>query len=98
MRLYACDGAPVEIDRSLIGLQQPNEHVEKRCFAGAIRPDQAKDLSLGNIESDTVEGLKTAKAFGNATHLKHRLHRAALGSGVHSPSARTMSPRGWMRI
>ena len=46
----------VELDLALVGRVEPRDHVERRRLAGAVRPDQADDLAVQDVEGDPVEG------------------------------------------
>ncbi len=64
---------------------QAGDGVEKRGLAGAVRPDQAEDLALGQGQVDVAKGLQTAKALRQPAGLEQG-HGAARAVGGGSTS------------
>src|SRR6185503_16749106 len=54
-----------EGDLALFRTVDPCEGIEECCFAGAIRSDDAGDLSLFQSEVHFVDGGKTTKSFND---------------------------------
>ena len=46
---------PSKVTRPPSGRNMPEEAVEERRLAGAVRTDQADDLAVGDVEADGVE-------------------------------------------
>jgi hypothetical protein len=52
----------IEYDGTFGGCVHPGHHVEARCFAGTIGPNEPKNFTLVDMEVDVVQG-------GDATEL-----------------------------
>ena len=48
------------IARPLRDRNQRGHHADQRALAGAIRPQQSKDLSIGDLEGDALDRLEIA--------------------------------------
>src|SRR5262249_52775649 len=55
VRGRAQQAAIVEVELACVRPVQPRDDVEERCLAGAVRADQADDLSLLDLERDLVD-------------------------------------------
>ena len=59
-------GAAVEHDLPALAGVEPRQAVEQRGLAGAIGPDQARDLPRGDVERDAVERHDAAEMHRHA--------------------------------
>ena len=66
------DRAPLEQDVAAIGRVETADAVEQRGLAGAVRADQAEDLSRLDREGDAVKGDDAAEAKGDVAHFEQR--------------------------
>src|SRR4029077_11392888 len=64
--------AAVKQDFAAVRRVEPAHAVEQRRLAGAVRPDQAEDLSLFDRERNTVERDDTAEPQRDVTDLQQR--------------------------
>src|SRR4051794_6246099 len=62
------------VDLAAVPIPVALEDLDRRCLAGAVRPEQAEDLALPDLEADAANGL--AAAVG--------LAQIADRDGVHS--------------
>src|SRR5690349_17631562 len=65
------DGAAVEQDLALIGLDDPAQDLEERGFAGAVRADDCVDLGGGDVEADVADRMNAAVALRNPAKGQH---------------------------
>ena len=56
---------PVEAHPAAVGLQHPEQAVEERRLAGAVRADEPDDLTLVDVEADAVERGDTRERLGH---------------------------------
>ena len=61
------------IDGALVGAEEASNQIEKRCFATAVRPDQAGDFARRQSEGNIRHRLEAAEGFGYPLHLQDRL-------------------------
>ena len=66
-------------DGAGVGLQSAGEQVEQRALPAAVRPDDADDLGLLDVERDTVDRMDAAEG---AEQVVDRQHRHRLASSV----------------
>src|SRR5439155_21579931 len=62
-----------------VGPVETSDHVEGGRLPGAVRADQADDLTLLDVERDVVEGDDAAEPTDDVPHLEQR-HRSTLSS------------------
>src|SRR5690606_35060982 len=67
--------------------QLPQDAVEKRRLATAVRADQAEDFAGSDIEADVIHGSDTPEGLRNVTDAEDRI------GGVHSCAPCLRSPR-----
>ena len=72
---------PPDPDGAGVGREDPGKHVHERGLAGAVRPEQAEEQALGNLQADLSQGLDAAEAFADPGDLNHRPLRLAPGDG-----------------
>ncbi len=53
-----------------VRLVETRDDVERRRLAGAVRPDEARDVALLDVERDAVEGDDSAEAQGDVPYLE----------------------------
>ena len=58
------DVVAVELDRALVGLHQPGDHVEDRRLARPVRPEQADRLAARHREARVMDDLPSAIGLG----------------------------------
>src|SRR5262249_4579802 len=68
----------VDADFTVIRSQLAEDAVEQRRFAGPIRPDDAEDLAVANLERHPVDGGDAAEALAQIGDLEHRAHGLVL--------------------
>ena len=56
-------------DLSTIGTSQPGDQADERGLAGAIRPQQGKELALRNLEIDGIERGDGTESLGHPAYL-----------------------------
>ena len=61
----AGDVAALELDGASGGPVEPAEHVHERRFAGAVRPDEADDLTAVQLERDPTKRLDAGERAGD---------------------------------
>ena len=66
---------PANVIEPVVGGEDARDHVEQRRLAGAVRPDDAADLALGDVERHLVDGDEAAEALGDPVEGKQRGHR-----------------------
>ncbi len=54
------------------GREVTGQNADGSRLAGAVRSEEADDLSLGDSEADIVNGQDGAKVFGEMSNLNHR--------------------------
>ena len=87
--------SPSSVDAARVGRGQPDDHVERRGLAGAVRAEQADDLARADVEADAAHhgaaavGLREIRASGASP-----LHWRPCG-GCTSPGHRWPEPRCW---
>ena len=52
---------------------QRGHHADERAFAGAIWPEQAEDLAVGDLEGDAVDGFEITVALDDVVDDDRRL-------------------------
>jgi hypothetical protein len=62
VRCRAEDRLPVELHAPRVRLVEPRDDVERGRLAGAVRPDEARDLAFLDVERHAVEGDDAAEA------------------------------------
>ena len=62
--------APSRSTVARVGRVQARDDVERRRLAGAVRPDQARDLAFLDVERHAVEGDDAAEAQGDVPYLE----------------------------
>src|SRR5579875_2817210 len=65
--------------------QKCGEHLDRRAFARAIRPKQAKDFSLFDLKTDIIDGAMLAKALDEMIYFNDCCHASSLRSGPGPP-------------
>ena len=98
-RLQPRQRLAVEADLTARGLVDAGHHVEAGGLAGAVRPDQAEDLALLDVEGHLVERGDATEPDGDVVDLEDRLAGSRvsdidglpfqlldLGLGPHRPS------------
>ena len=77
------------------GLQLAGQHLEKRALAGAVRPDQAAELALGEREVDVADGLHAAELHAEPLCFDQRRAHIAFRAtaGLPRPEAHEACPR-----
>jgi len=90
------------------GQHQPEQHPDRRGLAGTVRPEEAVDVALGDLEVDRVHGSQLAVALGQRARPDHRpvAHGCACRSaaaavrvsGVTVPASRNPPPRPGSRV
>ena len=79
--------ATVEPGAAGVGVQEAEQYPQRRALAGAVRPEEAGDPSLVDLEREVLDRLDAAKALADAldldrrhgrqpTEASHRSHRA----------------------
>src|SRR5680860_79200 len=58
--------APIDLNAARRGVEQARDQREKRCLAGAVWPQQRRDLARIDVKADIVEGMLTV----SYTHLR----------------------------
>src|SRR5262245_50548943 len=74
IRRESIDALARERDRPAFGGKHPGNHVEKRGLAGAIRPDDRKDLALRHCKAECVNRDQAAEALGNSADRQQCAH------------------------
>ena len=86
-----------ELDLALVRRVEPGDDVEGRRLAGAVRPDQADDLTLGDVEGDAVEGDDPAEPASDVPQ-REQGHRPAYLIRVGSQMAKEPARRPERRL
>ena len=60
------DVVAVELDASLVGLDQAGDHIEHRGLAGAVGAEQADRLAAADIQADALHDLAADEALFHA--------------------------------
>jgi hypothetical protein len=68
------DLLPLEHDRSMPSLGRAADRHEQGRFAGAVRADDGDDLTLRDLDVDTLQGLDVAVEGVDAGDSQHRGH------------------------
>ena len=63
---------------ALVGLHDSVHQVEQRCFAGAIRSNQADDFALPDREADIIEREQPSEFLTHSAHFEQRAHSSTL--------------------
>lgn len=71
MRGQAGDVLALHRDFARRGLQHTGDDVEQGGLARAIRPDQPGDGAFPDRQAGTINGVKTAKMFGESLYGDH---------------------------
>src|SRR5207249_373873 len=79
-RKQACHRLTAEAHLSVIGNEEAVEHVEERRLACAVRPDDAEDFALLDVEAHVGERLQSEKRLRDAADVEE--HVAGRGAGV----------------
>jgi hypothetical protein len=74
LRRQPVERTAAECYASLVGLQEAGDHVEDRCLAGAVRPDQAGDAPLRDGEAAILQASRPPKRFLQPDDLKIGAH------------------------
>src|SRR5262249_49771556 len=87
-----------EADRAAVGDARPGDRREQRRLAGAVRPDEAVDVTGWKVEGDVVDGDDAAVAHDDLVQLQERgglAHASASGctAAVGGPAGRVASLR-----
>src|SRR5215813_6588873 len=61
-----------EADRARGRLQVARDQVEGRAFAGAVGPNQAKDLALAHVEGHLIDRQESSEALAEPLDSQHR--------------------------
>ena len=72
--LLAAHVVPGHRGRAFVGVGQRDEHAHGRRLAGAVRAEQAEDLSFAHAERDAVQRLHLAVALAQRVD-DDRIHR-----------------------
>ena len=64
----------VELELAVVRRVEAGDDVERRRLAGAVRPDQARDLPRLDVERDAVEGDDAPEAQGDLPNRQQRRH------------------------
>ena len=56
------DTRPDDGDRAAVGRVDPGQALEERALAGAVAPDDAEELALGDLERDVSQRVESAPA------------------------------------
>src|SRR5919204_2769701 len=106
----ARDVMAVEMHMARRGRMHAGDQVDQRGLAGAVRPNEADDLALVDVEADVVDGLEPAEPARDAIQGQKRRHfaiafvgepsriSASRPLGRNSTSTTMMTPRAatWM--
>jgi hypothetical protein len=65
---------PVKKDLPGGGPEHRTDQVEECCLSGAVRADQAADLSGFDLEAHILDGGQAAEALGDADNVEKRAH------------------------
>src|SRR4029453_17181310 len=87
---------PLAVERDLprVGLVEPRDHVERGRLAGAVRPDQARDLALLDLERHVVESDDAAESPRDVLELEKRQSASAPSSDAAELLGREHQTRG----
>ena len=85
VRREARDGVPIERDRAGIRPLHARDQVHQRGLPGAVRPDDAADLTRRHVEIDRVGGGEPAEALDEAARGQER-RGIAHASRIRSPN------------
>src|SRR5207253_1785696 len=83
--------AAEEPDRAAVAPDQPEQHSHRRRLAGAVRAEEAVDVTRLDGEVDVVDGGQVAVAFDEAAYLGRSL--LARSHSFSPPEVRTLSLR-----
>ena len=67
---------PTDRRRPFRGLDHPCQHLQRGGFAGAVRPEEADDLSARDLKRQRVNGRLRTKTFGELVERNHRLEQS----------------------
>ncbi len=94
MRLHRRERLALEHEFAAVRRIDAGQHVEQRRLAGAVRPDQAVDLALTDVERHVGERLHAAEPLADAARDEQRArgirssaHAAALAAGAAAVSS-----------
>jgi hypothetical protein len=62
---------PADGNPAAVQVAQPLENFNGACFAGAIRPEQAKHFAFFHIEADAANCLDVAVTLDEVLHLNY---------------------------
>ena len=68
VRAHPGDVPAVEAHGSRVRREKSRDEVEQRGLAGAVRPDEADDPALADIERDVAAGEHAAEPLGHSAH------------------------------
>src|SRR5206468_1743585 len=88
------DVVPVDRRPAAGGRQVAGEYPKGRGLAGAVRPEEPDDLTLGHLKADPVDGQDVAEGFCKFSNRDHSefLRDRALGAPLYAQSAETLQP------
>src|SRR3989442_5383077 len=93
VRLEAQERAPAEADLSRVRRQETGEQIEGRRLAGAVGPDEAEHLALGQREVETGDGVDAAEVFRESARLE-QAHAVSGARRRRSRARRGYAPSG----
>src|SRR5690606_30563847 len=68
----APDVVTVDLDRARVGFEQPDEALDGRALAGAVRAEQRQDLAARGLEVEPVDGDQVPERLAQAPDPDHR--------------------------
>src|SRR5205085_1607816 len=84
------DALTLEPDVAGVGPVDPGHEIEDGRLAGAVRPDQADDLALADLDVETVDHLQASEGERHVSQLEE-------GSVAHTISTRRSPKRPFGR-
>ena len=91
VRVEPDDRLPLEDDLAAVRRVDAGDQVEERRLAGAVRPDDADDLTFVHDEVEAVDAGQAAERLGQARHLEQRLWHQTISTRCfpNKPCGRT---------
>jgi hypothetical protein len=80
-------GAAGEDDAAGVGRNRPGGDTEQRGFAGAVRPDDAERLALGQREVESIRHDYGAEALGDFFKGEDRRHAGVTHTASLGPAS-----------
>ena len=82
-----------DLDRTLIRLAQPDDALDGRRLAGAVRPEEAEDLAVGHVEADAAAAAtapyRLLRFWTRLGHGSDVRRLKAQGSGLRARASRS---------